>query len=150
MNNEICLKVILDIRKLSRFLDKYSKYLNTNYYITLPQLLCMYELGRNENLKISDLTRLVNLNNSAVTGILDRMESKDWVTRIRKGNDRRTVYLEITELGKNQLEDILSKIGEDCFFDIAALSSGELNDLDNSLKMIMNSLDKEIKNIEIE
>ncbi len=66
------------------FLDKYSKYLDHNYNITLPQMLCLYEISENEQMNLSQLTKCMNLNNSAVTGIIDRLEVKGFVKRIKK------------------------------------------------------------------
>jgi len=149
MSTTNCIKTILEIRKLSRFLDKYSKYLNNNYNVTLPQMLSLYELSRHDSMNLTELTRSINLNNSAITGIVDRLEAKGFVTRVKKEGDRRTIYLEITPAGK-EYTVLLTKILEDeCFFDEKKLGKENADDMLDALQKITNALDPEIKKIEI-
>lgn len=149
MRSNICIKTILEIRKLSRFLDKYSKYLNNNYSVTLPQMLCLYEISSNESINLTTLTKSINLNNSAVTGIVDRLEAKKFVNRVRKGTDRRTVYLEITPEGKKYAEHLTKLLEDDCLFDTNKIGAEAFADMLKSLENITNVLDPEIKKIEI-
>ena len=144
-----CVKTILQIRQLSRFLDKYSKYLNNNYNITLPQLLCLYEMSENNELNLSQLTKQVNLNNSAVTGIIDRLESKGFVKRIKKGNDRRTIYLDLTEAGQEYVLLLFKILENDCFFDNTKLNVGQIKEINDSLDKIIKSFVPEVKEIEL-
>jgi len=145
----VCVHTILQIRQLSRFLDKYSKYLNNNYNITLPQLLCLYEISENEEINLSQLTKLVNLNNSAVTGIIDRLESKGFVERTKKGTDRRTIYLDLTEAGQEYVLLLFKILENDCFFDNEKLSIEQIKDINDSLDKIIKSFVPEVKEIEL-
>ncbi|PLX67113.1 MAG: MarR family transcriptional regulator [Denitrovibrio sp.] len=144
-----CVQTILQIRQLSRFLDKYSKYLNNNYNITLPQLLCLYEISDNEEMNLSQLTKGVNLNNSAVTGIIDRLESKGFVKRIKKGTDRRTIYLELTEAGQEYVLLLFKILESDCFFDNEKLNVEQIRDINIALDKIIKSFVPEVKEIEL-
>ncbi|ADD67951.1 transcriptional regulator, MarR family [Denitrovibrio acetiphilus DSM 12809] len=149
MSSNICIQTILEIRKLSRFLDKYSKYLNNNYNVTLPQMLSLYEISQHDSMNLTELTRSVNLNNSAITGIVDRLEAKGFVNRVKKAGDRRTIYLEITPAGKEYTALLTKILEDDCFFDEKKLGKENVNDIFQSLAKITNALDPEIKKIEI-
>jgi len=149
MADNICIKTILEIRKLSRFLDKYSKYLNNNYNITLPQMLCMYEISCRDSINLTELTKSVNLNNSAITGIVDRLEAKGFVQRIKKEGDRRTIYLEITPAGKEYTTLLTKILEDDCFFDDKKLGQTGSDDMLASLQKITNAFDPEIKKIDV-
>lgn len=149
MENNFCLQMIIDIRKLSRFLDKYSKYLNNEYQVTLPQLLCLYEISKEEGINLTELTKRVNMNNSAVTGIVDRLELKCYVQRVKKGTDRRTIHIEATDAGVEFTRKIIELLGDDCFFDSKKLNEDNLAELTESMQKIINSFDPEIKKIEL-
>jgi DNA-binding MarR family transcriptional regulator len=141
--------MIIDIRKLSRFLDKYSKYLSNEYQITLPQLLCLYEIVKEDGINLTELTKRVNMNNSAVTGIVDRLELKCYVRRVKKAGDRRTIQIEATGAGREFTGNIVEVLGKDCFIDISKFSNENLQDLSTSIQKIISSFDPEIKKIDL-
>ncbi|MDD2464229.1 MAG: MarR family transcriptional regulator [Desulfobulbus sp.] len=149
MLNSPSLQIIVKIRKLSRSLDKYSKYLDNKYHVTLPQLLCLGEMYANGSTTLTDLTRKLNMNNSAMTGIVDRLEIKGLLQRIRKPGDRRTVYIEFTETGREYAGNLLQVLENDSFFDANKISTDKLTEIVASLGQIISSLDPEVKNIEL-
>ncbi len=149
MLNDLCIQTIIKIRKLSKFLDKYSKYLDNKYKVTLPQLLCLYEIHAHNSITLSELTRKLNMNNSAMTGIVDRLETKCLLQRVRKGNDRRTVYIEFTESGRDYANQLLRVLENDCVFDTSQITERQLLEISESLDKITNSLDPEVKKIDL-
>lgn len=63
----------------------------------------MYILERiyfSEKLKVKDISKKYNIPASTATGIIDRLESKNYIKRIRNNIDRRTVELIVTEEGR--------------------------------------------------
>lgn len=149
MNTDITVNIINEIRKLSRYLDKYSKYLNNKYHITLPQLLCLHELLKEDRINLTELTKRLNLNNSAITGIIDRLELKNYVQRIKEGKDRRAIHLCLTEEGRIFAEQSLQIFDHDCFFDTSKITIKEATDLLASLGKIIGLLEPEVKKIEL-
>ncbi|MGD9947040.1 MAG: MarR family winged helix-turn-helix transcriptional regulator [Desulfobulbus sp.] len=149
MLNSPSLQIIVKIRKLSRSLDKYSKYLDNKYHVTLPQLLCLGEMHRHGSTTLTDLTRKLNMNNSAMTGIVDRLEAKGLLQRIRKPGDRRTVYIEFTDTGREYAGHLLQVLETDSFFDTNKISAEKLAEITLSLDQIISSLDPEVKKIEL-
>lgn len=148
--DSICIKTIIGIRKMSRYLDKYSKYLDTKYHVTLPQLLCLSEVYASGSITLTELTRRLNMNNSAMTGIIDRLESKDLLYRIRKDKDRRTVCIECTETGREYTDQLLRVLETECFFDASRISERQLFDISESLERITLSLDPEVRKISLD
>ena len=142
-------QIITRIRKLSRSLDKYSKYLNDKYRVTLPQLLCLSEMHTHGSTSLTNLTRKLNMNNSALTGIVDRLESKGLLQRIRKSHDRRTVYIDFTDTGREYAHHLLQVLETDSFFDANKISTETLVHIVASLDQIISSLDPEVKKIEL-
>lgn len=147
--NTPSVQIIVKIRKLSRSLDKYSKYLDNKYHVTLPQLLCLGEMYVHGSTTLTELTRKLNMNNSAMTGIVDRLETKGLLQRIRRSGDRRTVYIDFTETGREYAGNLLKVLETDSFFDAQKISTDTLSEIVTSLNQIISSLDPEVKKIEL-
>lgn len=93
-------RILSAIRRIIRAVDIHSRKLNSEFNITTPQMICLYELMRNNGMTLSELTKAVSLNISTVNGIVDRLETKGLLTRQRSAVDRRKVLLHITDNGK--------------------------------------------------
>ncbi|WP_410768489.1 MarR family winged helix-turn-helix transcriptional regulator [Fontibacillus sp. BL9] len=72
--------------------------------LTTSQLAVLEVLEREGNLKPSDLIPFLATTPAAVTMLLDRMERGDLIRRDRDENDRRIVWVSITEKGKQEAE----------------------------------------------
>lgn len=70
--------------------------------LTGPQGMLIGTLFHHGEMKVSDLSEKLGLSNSTVSGILDRLEKQGQVERIRSKEDRRVVYVNITEDFKEQ------------------------------------------------
>jgi DNA-binding MarR family transcriptional regulator len=73
----------------------------------------MQEIGREGEICSSRLTVLVHLTQPTVTTILDRLENKNIIRRIRSGKDKRKVLISLTETGKTLLAGVPSPLKED-------------------------------------
>ncbi|CAA7601826.1 MarR family [Acididesulfobacillus acetoxydans] len=65
--------------------------------LTVPQIFLLRTLVTKGSISISELAEHLNLANSTVSGIVDRLERDGFVTRVRDKEDRRIVYVELTE-----------------------------------------------------
>lgn len=68
--------------------------------MSVPQLVCLQTLEKGGPLSIGALSKRVYLNPSTLTGIVDRLEKKGYVLRARGLVDRRVVKVELTEAGR--------------------------------------------------
>jgi DNA-binding MarR family transcriptional regulator len=87
------------LRQILQELSKHSELILENFKISVPQLICLNEVFQNGPISIGALTKNVFLNNSTATGIIDRLEKRELVRRIRISKDRRQVHIEISEQG---------------------------------------------------
>ena len=94
-------KIVSGLRHIGRELSVHSKFIQDTYNITMPQLVCLREIRDNGPISLGQLTRLLHLNNSTVTGIVDRLEKRNLVRRVRQSRDRRQIHVEVTEDGRN-------------------------------------------------
>jgi len=72
-----------------------------NYFdqpeLTHPQMLVLTALSEEGTMPISRLAQYVGSANSTVSGIVDRLEKMKLVERIRSEDDRRVIYVGLTE-----------------------------------------------------
>jgi len=99
------MQIMMRLRQIIQELSKHSKYIQENYKITVPQLLCLREVYEHGPISIGALTKIIFLNNSTVTGIVDRLEKQNLVKRTRISKDRRQIHVEITEKGSRSIRE---------------------------------------------
>lgn len=106
------LDILIDIRKIVRSINLESKRVQKDFGISIPQLLCLGHIERASS-KVAthgDLMKLLSLNSSTITGIVNRLERREFVKRLPKTGDKRVTYIGITEKGSEvvrQAPDIL-------------------------------------------
>jgi len=66
-------------------------------HVTQSQILVMRVLNQYGDMKISDISRELDLSNSTVSGIIDRLVEKKIVKRKRSEEDRRIVMISLAE-----------------------------------------------------
>jgi DNA-binding MarR family transcriptional regulator len=92
--------IIIALRKVMQQMDYHSRRLNKCYGLTVPQIVCLYEIYENGKLTISTLSKRIYLSMSTIVGVIDRLEEKQFVNRTRDVKDRRIIYIDITEKGR--------------------------------------------------
>lgn len=88
------------IRKLMQSGAYYTKELNKKYNVSAPQIACLLALREEGPMPLSQIARKVMVNSSTLTGIIDRLELKGLVARMRTSVDRRIITIELTEEGR--------------------------------------------------
>jgi DNA-binding MarR family transcriptional regulator len=74
--------------------------------ISMTQLHLMHLLDRHGELPMSRLAEMLDVSLSAATGLVDRIEERGFVERIRVPSDRRVVLVRVTADGRQMLEDV--------------------------------------------
>ena len=74
--------------------------------ISMTQLHVMHLLDRHGELPMSRLAEMLDVSLSAATGLVDRVEERGFVERIRVPNDRRIVLVKITAAGQHMLDEV--------------------------------------------
>lgn len=111
---------------------------------TFAQAVVLNHLSMAKEMRISDLSRMLGLSNSTVSGIIDRLEKNNSVKRTRSIQDRRVVYVRVTnEFLK--IHDSFEASFEKAFAKL--LSTAREDDLDRINTGFM-SLNKVLNNIE--
>ncbi len=74
---------------------------------TLFMALITIESHENNRIQPSELSSALGVSRTNVTRLADKMEKYGWVTRYESNNDRRCLYLQLTEKGLDLLRELL-------------------------------------------
>ena len=80
--------------------------------VSMAQLNIMYTLHRDGEMTMSHLADVLNVSFSSATGLIDRMEERDFIQRIRVPEDRRIVVVRLTAAGEALLEEVDALSGD--------------------------------------
>ena len=87
------------IRRIIRAVDLFSRRLEGQRGVTVPQLSCLMHVVSAGALPLTTLAHKADLAPSTAVGIVDRLERKGLVTRTRSDVDRRQVVIKPTPAG---------------------------------------------------
>lgn len=91
-------QLIMDLLKeINTLLDKGLKNFYSHNELTVPQLSVVSLLSQHSRMKITDFSQELKISAAAVSGIIDRLENHGLVQRERSQEDKRIVYVTLTE-----------------------------------------------------
>jgi DNA-binding MarR family transcriptional regulator len=133
-------RIVFALRKIMQQMDFHSRNLDKQYGITVPQLVCLYEIYEKGVMTISVLSKNVHLSSSTLVGIIDRLEEKGFVRRTRDTEDRRVTFIDITEKGKEFVGTSPHLLHNRLDEHFKALSEAEQIIIANSLDLLVDML----------
>lgn len=92
------------LRRVIRAIDLHSKQLVKTASVTGPQLRLLQLIQKIPGASIKQLADEMSLSQATVTTIIDRLESREIVSRLRSQSDKRKVHLVLTTKGESILE----------------------------------------------
>jgi DNA-binding MarR family transcriptional regulator len=120
------LQLLGALRRIAQSLDTYSKTIEHEAGLTLPQLLLLEALrAEPEPPTAGRLAQRVSLTQGTVTSILDRLEVRALVRRTRAVDDRRRVLVALTARGRNLLQKAPPLMHAEFLRGFAALGADE-------------------------
>ncbi len=128
--------LLIALRKVIRAIDLHSKHLSKTSGLTSPQLLIMLEIDKVSGVNSSQVAKSVNLSAATVTNILDRLENKKLISRVRDTQDKRKIGLYLTESGKNILLKAPQALQEDFIDNFTNLAQWEQSQLLSSMERL--------------
>ena len=128
--------VIDNLRRLFQTINDYSKSAGKIMGLTGPQLWAIKLLANDAPLRVSDLARRMFHHPATAVGILNRLETRGLVTRIRSKEDRRVVDVELTPLGKEVVANAPEVAQVMLVKGLGALSDEELSSVTKGIEMV--------------
>lgn len=136
-------RILSALRRVIRAVDIYSRKLNAELGLTTPQLLCLHTLAKSGGMTLTDLAKTVHLGISTVNGIIDRLEAKQYLARERSTADRRKVFLEISDSGKEIVRAAPSLLQDKLSVSLSELSLAEQMAITESLEQVVGLMEVE-------
>ena len=136
-------QTIVALRRISRAIELHSRSLMQQYGLTAPQLAALQAVGELQPVPVSGVARSIHLSLATVTGIFNRLETRELVKRSRNGRDRRTVMVELTNGGAELLKAAPSLLQDRFRRELAKLEQWKQTQLLASLQRIASMMGAE-------
>ncbi len=127
MNSED--EVLDALKRIMRAVDMHSRRLLVQHGLSTPQLICLRELARGGPVPSGRLAEQVNLSPATLSGILDRLEARGFIRRVRQLDDKRRVMVELSAEGSALLAHAPSPMQDDFLRRFRALSATQQADI---------------------
>ena len=121
------------LRKVCFYIKKKGRVILDDYDITPAQFEALQIIINHAEVTISELSSKLYQAPSTITDLIDRMEAKELVQRVRDCKDRRIVRITALEKGHKILEEVLA---ERCKFVDYALNGVSMEDKENFKKYL--------------
>ena len=141
--SDICNEVLKAIRKIIRAIDLNSKKILRKYDLTGPQLLILKDLSDHGSCPVGNLAKRVSLSHATVTEIIDRLEKKGHVKRIKSEDDKRKIFVVLEEKARVILEQKPALIQEKFIEEFAKLPDWEQSQILSNFQRVAFLMDAE-------
>lgn len=121
---------------------EWAKQVNSE--LSKSQFLILDKLTTVGPMNVSDLAEAIHITAGAVTGCSDKLIQGGYAERTRDGQDRRIVYLNITEKGTQMMQEIAERRKELMTRIFAGVSDDDVIRLTHLFQQIIENTDQEI------
>lgn len=134
-------QVLVSLRRIIRATDLQSKRLVKECGLTLPQVMVLRAIDALGDVTVRCISEHVSLSQATVTTILDRLESRGLVERVRSRTDKRVVNARLTEEGQDTLRSAPALLHEQFIERFEALAPGEQTQVLSALQRVARMMD---------
>lgn len=134
--------IIVNIRKIVRSLNLESKSIQKEFGLSITQLMCLSHVQNRPNYQSThkELMDLLSLNSSTVTGIINRLEKRGYLVRMRKSGDKRLTFITMTASGIKLLEETPNILHDRLAKKISKLSTEDKVVVSKGLDIIISAM----------
>ena len=90
-------KIMELLKEVNTLMDKGLKSYFSNSGITVTQLAVVNILGKRDRVKLNELSEELKITPTAVSLIINRLESQGLIERVRSEEDKRVVYAKLSD-----------------------------------------------------
>ena len=107
-NSLAALFIAASVGRLSHLFPRWmSAKIEKLHDITSSQILAIFIISREQEVKMGQLAQMLDLTPRAITGLVTGLEKKNFVNRTKDENDARITWLSLTEDGKKFLKQLM-------------------------------------------
>lgn len=114
----------------------------SKYGVTRVQWTAMYYLLKYSRLNQKELSEKMDIKESSMVRLIDRLEKEEYVIRCRDTKDKRIIYIELTEKGKDKIIGLLPEGEKMSSIACIGISNDELEVFERVLKKFMENAEK--------
>ena len=140
-NERVIKDIVWAIRRLVRAVYLDTAQMSRQHGLTGSQSMVLRSLIHNGPLSSADLSRKLFVTPSNITGVIDRLEKKGLVERIRKQGDRRVSLITLTETGAELSKSLPDPIEKRFITQLADLEPEHVQILGVAMSQILNMMD---------
>ncbi|WP_019242835.1 MULTISPECIES: MarR family winged helix-turn-helix transcriptional regulator [Bacillus] len=133
MKSQMVASIEKELRYIASIIKQEGRVLLNNYAITPPQFVALQWLNEDGDMTIGELSNKMFLACSTTTDLVDRMEKKELLMRVKDENDRRVVRIHLLEEGKRIIEDVIEQRQDYLNNILSDYSDEEISSLNRSL-----------------
>jgi DNA-binding MarR family transcriptional regulator len=142
-NESVIQDIVWSVRRLVRAVYLDTQKISKRYGLTGPQSAVVRNLFNNGPMSSADLSRNLFVTPSNITGIIDRLEKKQLVERIKKEGDRRVTLITLTDAGEELSKTLPDPIMKKFIAELADLEPEHVQLLAMAMNQILNLIDTE-------
>tara|TARA_R110000823_G_scaffold27609_20_gene80569 strand:+ start:36632 stop:37108 length:477 start_codon:yes stop_codon:yes gene_type:complete len=135
--------VLVSLRRIIRATDMQSKRMEKLCGLTIPQVMVLRAINELGDVTVKRISEEVSLSQATVTTILNRLESRKLVERMRGEVDKRVVNARLTQAGRETLSAAPLLLHEKFIERFESLESWEQTQILSSMQRIAAMMDAE-------
>ncbi len=136
-------EIVQSFRRIFKAIQQYSEEVLKEFGVTGPQLWLLKTLRQEGGTSVTELSQKMYLHISTVSGIIDRLEGKGYVTRKREEADRRVVMVHLTQAGKRIVDQAPEPSQGKLLYSLQNLSEKEVVEMYEALQKIVRLMELE-------
>ncbi|SFB07092.1 MarR family transcriptional regulator, 2-MHQ and catechol-resistance regulon repressor [Lentibacillus halodurans] len=109
MEENLSLKSFVVLMKASKSVTERVKKDISRYHMKTSEFAVLEALYHKGDLTVKQISEAVLINTGSMTYVIDKLEARDLLERRPCKNDRRAVYIHITDEGRQLMDDIFPK-----------------------------------------
>lgn len=135
--------VLVSLRQIMRATDLQSKRMIKACGLTTPQIMVLRAIKKLGDVTVKRVSQDVSLSQATVTTILNRLEERKLIERVRSATDKRIVNARLTEEGSKVLSTTPPLLHEKFIERFESLEDWEKTQLLSALQRIATMMDAE-------
>jgi DNA-binding MarR family transcriptional regulator len=140
--NETVIKEIVGaLRRLVKAVYLDSSKISRQYGLTAAQSIVLRILSNEGPLSSADLSRRLYVTPSNMTGVIDRLEKKALVERVRQAADRRVVLITLTQSGNALSRTLPDPIENKLISQLSDLKTEHVQSIAEALNRVLTLID---------
>jgi DNA-binding MarR family transcriptional regulator len=140
-----------DMEKITETFFRYKNKLieekrgETTYKITPTKYHMLKMIYKKNACMVTDFSKELELSSGATTIILNQLEDEGLITRLRSEDDRRIVWIKLSDSGKKLIEEILRRRNQFLSDMLSTLSEDEKEQFFHLLEKMREGIKKKIE-----